>query len=48
MLGSRARKLPQMPLTEGPLIGPDTGLEAHASDAEPAWTSGPPSNCPTP
>jgi DNA-binding CsgD family transcriptional regulator len=46
MLGSRARKLPQMPLTDGPLIGPDAGPRAHASDAQPAVDRWPPVELP--
>ena len=46
MVGSRAKKVPPMPLPDGPLIGPDTGLEAHASDAQPAVDKWPPIELP--
>jgi DNA-binding CsgD family transcriptional regulator len=34
MLGSRAKKVPQMPLADGPSIGPDGGSKAPAAGAE--------------
>jgi DNA-binding CsgD family transcriptional regulator len=45
-LGSRAKKVPQMPLTDSPLIGPDAGPGAHAPDAEPAVDKWPPIEAP--
>jgi DNA-binding CsgD family transcriptional regulator len=46
MLGSHAKKVPQMPLIDSPFIGPDTGAGAHAREAEPAIDEGAPVKLP--
>ena len=46
MLGSRAKKVPQMPLIDSPFIGPEAGPGALAHEAEPAVDEGAPVNLP--